>query len=58
MNAAGVLAPVAFSGSVGAAARDVFAQAAAAGFAQSDDAAIFNCRATAQGLSGKPKMPR
>jgi len=44
-------------GPLGAAARDVFAQAAAAGLAQSDDAAVFKLLLGSGVAGGGPKMP-
>jgi L-threonate 2-dehydrogenase len=47
-----------FQGPLGAAARDAFAQAAAAGFAQWDDAAVFELLSGSAGTARGPKMPR
>jgi L-threonate 2-dehydrogenase len=47
-----------FHGPLGAAARDVFAQAAAAGFAQWDDAAVFKLLSGSGEPVRGPKMPR
>jgi putative dehydrogenase len=47
-----------FHGPLGAAARDVFAQAAAAGFAHLDDAAVFKLLSASGQAPGRPKMLR
>lgn len=47
-----------FNGPLGAAARDAFAQAAAAGYAQWDDAALFKLLLGSGEAGGGPKMPR
>ena len=47
-----------FEGPLGAAARDAFARAAAAGFEQWDDAAVFKLLSGSAQAAGRPKMPR